>query len=709
MLRRISALAAMLALTFQLSARPDPVVEGKKVSEWIGMLKGGKPEGQVAALQAFGKMPFTPAEAVPALLEIFRTNASGQLGESVLSLLERCDAAGAASLSTLLDKGDEKERAMAAYALGRLGIRAKAAIPSLLAVAKNAPDPVRWIAIRALGNLRVREAVPILLAAAEEKDGLAQSVAVGALALLDAPAFQLTPVLTRMMQDKDAVKRTEAVRLCAMLGPEAKPLIPALLKALEAGDHTASARSLGAMGPGAREALPALRAALVNPAYAETIDTVAGALWKIEGDPKCADALVSPRYDAWVSRPNHIQIAEMLWIISRDPKAITVFREALRKPVSNDLYAAMQALIRIGPPAKDAVPELIELLKSKEPNLPAFAASVLGRIGPAAAAAVQELRALLKNLKGDERSFAGFDLWRVDRSDEALLAAVEGLKSDRPEMRYQIANDLGYFGAEAKSALPALRAALKHPNGDTRLIAAVTIHRIEKSNDALPVAVESLRDKDPNVRRMAAMALGFDFGDAVPIPMLAAALKDDDASVRSSAAEALGRTGSRAGSATPVLMGALKDEEDFVVTAAVEALGLLGTEAKAALPAIKGLFKHPDPYIRAQAVLASWNLEKDQANLPMAKAGLNSRHPKARVVSAEACGAMGETGPAVETLMATLRDFEANSNDHYMAVRALGRLGPAAKPAIPLLVRFLENMDPELVKTARDSIRKIDQ
>jgi hypothetical protein len=67
---------------------------------------------------------------------------------------------------------------------------------------------------------------------------------------------------------------------------------------------------------------------------------------------------------------------------------------------------------------------------------------------------------------------------------------------------------LGSYGAEAKSAVPALTAALKDPNKNVRVGAAYALAKIgPDARPAIPKLREALKDRDLDVRAGAAYAL----------------------------------------------------------------------------------------------------------------------------------------------------------------------------------------------------------
>jgi HEAT repeat protein len=87
--------------------------------------------------------------------------------------------------------------------------------------------------------------------------------------------------------------------------------------------------------------------------------------------------------------------------------------------VADPLFAwdksdAIVTLGKIGPAAKDAVPQLIKILDEKDSDLPRLAAVALGRIGPAAkAAAARLLKLSISDPDEDIREAARTALQRI--------------------------------------------------------------------------------------------------------------------------------------------------------------------------------------------------------------------------------------------------------------------------------------------------------
>ena len=114
-------------------------------------------------------------------------------------------------------------------------------------------------------------------------------------------------------------------------------------------------------------------------------------------------------------------------------------------------YAAVLALGRIGPTAKNTVPALQKQIAGKEPMLSVASVWAVKRIDPT------------------NRSLAAAAL--------PVLTKLVGAKDEI--LRMQAAGALGDLGPEARDAVPALRKLLEDPNEDVRRTAAESLTKIQ--------------------------------------------------------------------------------------------------------------------------------------------------------------------------------------------------------------------------------------
>ena len=177
------------------------------------------------------------------------------------------------------------------------------------------------------------------------------------------------------------------------------------------------------------------------------------------------------------------------------------------------------------------------------------------------------------------------------------------------------------------------------------------------------------------------------------VPALIQALKDDFGP-RSAAATALGEIGPDAKDAVPALVEALKDENINVRRYAAGALGQIGSNAKEAVSALVQALKDNNDGVRRYE--ETW-LHPKKEDGP-------SRLRRSIV---EALGRIGpEAKEAVPLIVRSLKD-DYDPNVRVAAVEALGEIGSEATEAVPALVEALEDYDSEVGQRAAKALKKI--
>ena len=106
---------------------------------------------------------------------------------------------------------------------------------------------------------------------------------------------------------------------------------------------------------------------------------------------------------------------EALWKVDRQAQAVLpVFVEGLKNQKSWALRGgSIAALGQMGPEAKTAVPDLIEMLKDQYEDIRQLAVDALAQIGPDAKAAVPALRALSNDPDSQVRQKSAQALQRI--------------------------------------------------------------------------------------------------------------------------------------------------------------------------------------------------------------------------------------------------------------------------------------------------------
>lgn len=275
----------------------------------------------------------------------------------------------------------------------------------------------------------------------------------------------------------------------------------------------------------------------------------------------------------------------------------------------------------------------------------------LNRASLPAAVKVQRVRASLRmpGVAAGVGSSAAYVLGPGRLCQDDLPGLCAKLRSTDAAERAESATEIGFLGAEAKSAAAELTRLLGDPVARVRLAAAGALLRVDGAPEAVEVLTEGLRSPDPSVRRLAAREVTLAGTSAAPLADRASELlRDADPLVRRTALQAVASLGPAAANAVDRL-AALLDDPEAAIDAA-DALGRIGAPARSALPRLTSLLSADDPARRWAAVRA------------MAQIG------------------GPEAAPAVDFMIRELPG--ASQLNCYNMMIYLSLLGPVAKPAI---------------------------
>ncbi len=199
----------------------------------------------------------------------------------------------------------------------------------------------------------------------------------------------------------------------------------------------------------------------------------------------------------------------------------------------------------------------------------------------------------------------------------------------------------------------------------------------------IPELTGTLGDENPEVRYLAASSLRvLRAADADTVRALGRLLKDPVPKVRAAAAKALRDAARSNRDALSMLVEPLIDEDPEVRRYASDALQVHSAEAGPFLIAALG---HSSPALRETARKLLFPDPRGVVH-GLADALMNHRSPQVRELAA---GELGRMGPAAEPAVAAL--WKAIDDDtlqvRLRAIRALGEIGPQAKNAVEALTR----------------------
>jgi HEAT repeat protein len=609
---------------------------------------------------------------------------------------------------------------------------------------KSEPPPAVAVQPDAPADAESDDPVASLIAQLGDKSPAKRQDAVNNLVRLDRAGTLVIPSLLEALKDSAADElgqhfpgelhstREAAVRALLQLGPKAeKDLQTYALKTLQEGlndpkpavrEHTAYALAL--MGPKAAPAAASL-AKLCAERTKEVREAAYSALEKI-GPSVPAEPILAllTNDDPDVCR----DAAEALsWLKPKDPSALPLLLAALtntklaqRNPESA-VYVrntAAAALGGLGEKAKEAIPALVDAVKKTD---------------------AEELRRTLEpgKAKGRRRVFESGAMQALRRIGKpAVPALVPLLKDKEPAVRWQAAVILGGIGPDAKEALPDLQAALESERDVFAVVAATALAQVQIGGDPKkPVAkvIELLGNDEPAIRESAAVVLEAFGRQAAPaveklvallddkdemvrgqaletlraigpaarkaVPALAKRLSDMDAEVRAGAVRALRALGPQAAPAVPELIKALASDDLTVREGAVEALQAIGPAAKDAVPELTKLLSakvvNPAHHLPALRALAAIGPDAKSA-APTLLQLLDDKDTELRLAVLDTVGSIGAATPEAIARLQTIAQRDSFSTARSAAIRALGRMGPAAKEAAPTLKVIAEGKGQDL-------------
>ncbi|NQU24675.1 MAG: HEAT repeat domain-containing protein [Candidatus Nealsonbacteria bacterium] len=401
--------------------------------------------------------------------------------------------------------------------------------------------------------------------------------------------------------------------------------------------------------------------------------------------------------------------------------------------------AAADTLGAIGKDATAAIPKLVERLG--EGDLPRISTEL-----PVT----------------DVGAHAAFALGTMGKDAVAHLTPC--LTNKRSAVRSNTVCALDMIGPDAHSAVTSLIGRLKDRDWLVRQCAAQALGSIRsRPNRAIPALVESLKDKNFNVRRCAAAALGA-FRPTTPTALeaLSSALHDEEGNVQHEAAEALANLGNEAVPAVPALADALKSREMYiqghpghfrpVAETAARALGAIGPPATNAMPALLDLVRdrnrtfqgftpgdNRDNYeARGEAAIAAARIDpqsdevvrvlgqslqfdvriRQEVAIALALVGPKARGTVPTLIRLSkpdrrfchdlncACAAVAiepDNPLAVRRMLDCFPPVPGPFDDDDWALlrTALARAGAASRPAIPVLIRLVEDVLKDQENAAR--------
>lgn len=312
---------------------------------------------------------------------------------------------------------------------------------------------------------------------------------------------------------------------------------------------------------------------------------------------------------------------------------------------------------------------------------------------------------------------------------------IDQLKSQEPAVRKEAATRLGWMGwmgADATAALPALHQSLEDPQGVVRAHAAYAIWEIDPKQTAGTIAlVDLLWSRASEIRKLAAYFLGNMGQDAQSaLPSLRRSLAEGDVPVRLYAAEAITKIDTADQSAVEVLIDALHDGNPRVRRLAACALENVSPKhLRRVVPELRVALSDTDERVRKLAAMTLDSFGPAAKNIPgslVAKHGRpappksTKQSPKAKVANQEildligtlkhkdseirkqACLKLAGKGSEAKAALSALQ-LSLSDEDHVVrahAAMAVWEVEPQSETALKVLIELLDTTRPGIPSLA---------
>jgi HEAT repeat protein len=710
---------------------------GKALDRTIGDLKANSVAKRAAALR--GITQFDPEEAIPSLVEALddKTFTEGAVypgepnstREAVVLALLKLGAEGEKALTEsglpVLIKGLKDDsngvREHTALAIGLLGAKGKPTADALTNLCGEKNDNVRRAAYDALARVggASPKAIAVLLNRPDSKVAYDAARALNTMRPLPKdiiPALEsaLKKPVGIMEPDEVGLTRMEVAEALAGFGKDAAPAVPALVGVLKATteedfDKYFRPRTGGDPSGQRNDESPAMMA-----------------LRKI-GKPAVPALVEALKDDSPLVR---WQAAMVLAGIGPDAKeALPALKEArdaeIKRPeVSPDVVtAAALAEVQLGGDPAEPVAAVVELLKTPNAQLRYYVARVLGRFGRKGAGATEALTGLLDDMAEAVRAQAADSLRALGPAAKSAIPALAKKLADEDEaVRRSALDALKALGPVAAEAAPEM-AKLLGMEGSLQRAAAEALAAIGPgARTAVPALAKLLHSKDDREKTAAAEALtAIGPGAKAAAPDLVAMLEEKDSELQVTALKALEAIASADANVVQALSSRLTATHMRVRVAAVRALAALGPAAKSAAPNLQKFggagAKTPNPVTAVWAAAALHRIGVEpNTNLQVVLDALTNKEPAGKAARLAAMDAADVLGTGAKAALPELTDalndktpigVQDKTPVRQRAIAALGKMGAAAKPAVPKMVALLREKDSDLKRATLEALGRI--
>ncbi len=344
---------------------------------------------RVLALRGLDRMG---AAAVPAFIDLLGAKQLDVKRHAAINLgrLQVQDKSVVIALGYATKDKDFQVRQNALISLQNMGTNAKLAEPYIVALLTDIDSQIRVQAFNVLQSMGV-DPRPGLKKALSHPDVATRITTACLMSQLNLEVALAEPILLDGLKNKDKSLKMQAAHALSLRGLQEDAVVPIFIDGLTSDVPSVrrqAAESIARYGPKGRKAIPALINALEDADDAVSAQAMS-ALKQIGEDPK---TLLPAMFKVLRRKETNLHPAAAQIVFQVGPSVPEEIITRLKTEDSPGVrLACLQVLAMVGPPAKDALKELVKALDDPAPRARMTAARALGNIGPDAKAAEKAL------------------------------------------------------------------------------------------------------------------------------------------------------------------------------------------------------------------------------------------------------------------------------------------------------------------------------
>jgi HEAT repeat protein len=516
------------------------------------------------------------------------------------------------------------------------------------------------------------------------------------------PAEAVTD-LTRLLKDSDAEVRVGACGLLLGIDAEgqARAASAVLLPAVRDPDAQVRADALGFLGalprPGPEVIDAATRALRDESGLVRTAGVnLLGQLGE-KGLPALADLRKVLREDG-DAEVRRAAVQVVAWRAADDRETLPALMRSIREDADESVRAAaIEGLGQLGEKAEPATEAVLAALEKDPSNwVRLTAATQAFRMSADDSRLARGLVELLRDEKTGDRALDELR-WLGGRARPGVARLAELLKESSPKVKRWALQALGMIGPQAREAVAAVSRCLGDDHPGVRMTAAAVLWQIDgQLEKPLAFLCDGLRSDRADEAQEALDALAILGRHGRPLlDDVTPLLRRDRGFGPFFAARALAAMGRPGIEAAAKVIGdpAIKTRD-----AIVSGIRQAGPVLRFAVPELKRALRSSDREVRSRALTLLGDRGPGAADAAAELCTLVADRDTPNYDAAETLTKLGEAArPAVPDLV-RLFEEATDQYDRWRLAAGLARLGPVAKAAVPRLRGLLQNEDPGVRK-----------